>query len=259
MSKQVAKKSKEKVEETLPAVQSSQVDLNAWGVPAMNINARDIQIPKILAMQPGSNAVTAGEAKFGEFRDSLSGNLVGDVKNPIDFIPFFMEKVFVVMRLDKGQYKFNRQVPIVPAIEDHDFEHKEGEWQEKWYRTLNFYVLLPQEVADGSAIPYILSFRSSSARAGQKLATTMYMKNLKAGKTPPAMTMSLSGATQKNDKGTFVVMDVKEKRASTSEEIASAFEWVKTVLSGRVKVDHSDLESEASSTASAPAGESTDY
>lgn len=237
-------------------------NLNDWGVQEQHLNSRDIVIPKILAMQAMSKSVVSGEAKMGEFRDSLNDTVVGSEKHPIEFVPFYMEKVYVVMKKKdpkSDNYKFSRQVAITPATEDHEFivETPDG-LTEKWYRTSNFYVIFPKDIEAGNDIPHMLSFRSSSSRAGQKLATTMYVKNLKAKATPASMVMELSGAKQTNDKGTFIVMDIKEKRKSSEKEVEAAFEWVKTIRAGKVKVDHSDLESEANSHSDVVV-ESTEY
>lgn len=234
----VATKSADTGLTTLPAY-----DPAVWGAPS--ITAKDIVIPKILAMQAMTKAVIDGSAKFGEFRESLSGVVLGDTQTPIEFIPFHMEKVWIIFEKEgKGdKFKFSGVIPIIPANENLTYEGENDEGTPiKRYRTLNFYVLLPKEVEAGTAIPYMLSFRSSSAKAGTKLTTMMYMKNIKAGKLPASTVMTLHGEKTQNDDGTFIVMDVKEKRESTAKEVHEAFEWVKTVRSGAVKVDHSDLE-----------------
>lgn len=225
-------------------------DLKAWGVEGLT--QRDIVIPKILAMQGLSKLVTSGQAKFGEFRDSLNGVVLGEIgKQAIEFVPFLLEKVWIVFE-DKNppgsqqtNYKFTKVEPLTAENENWPYEEVINGVKIRRDRTMNFYVLLPGEIEKGGAIPYILSFRRTSARAGQKLATTMFMKNLKAGKTPASMVLELHGEKQQNDKGTFVVLDVKEKRPSTTAEIAEAFSWVKTVKAGKTRADTSDLEAEA--------------
>lgn len=227
----------------LPATEAP-VDLAAWGLEDMS--AKDIMIPKIFIMQAMSKQVTAGDAKFGEFRDSLNNNILSDGKTPIEFVPFLRERCYVIMREEKGQYKFKTTVPITPANEDWDFEAVDEDGARlKRYRTQSFYALLVKDIKEGSAIPHMISFRSSSSKAGQKLTTTMYVKNIAAKKSPAAMVMELSANKQTNEKGTFMVLDVKEKRPSTTEEVAECFSWVKTIMGGKVKVDHSDLENEA--------------
>jgi hypothetical protein len=227
-----------------------------WGTEA-TLTAKDFVIPKILPMQPGSKLVTDGLATFGQFRDSLSGNLLGDMDTPLEFIPFYLEKVWVVMQKEGKSFRYKRQVPITAENEGQEFEQvSEDDIPEKWYRTFMFYVILPSDIAKGSEIPYVLSFRSTSAHAGKKLITTMYMKNLKAGKTPASMCMELSGIKRQNDDGTFLVLDVKEKRPSEKAEIEKAYSWLKMVQKGKARVDHSDLETKREEQ---QAPDSTDY
>ena len=218
---------------------------SAWGAPT-KLTTRDIVIPKILAMQAMTKAVTEGKAKFGEFRESLSQNLLGDCDSPIEFIPFFRTLEYVVMRKDKKQFKFHRVEPI--GDDNEEWEQENDGHEERWYRTTNFYCLLPSEIKEGGALPYLLSFRSTSAKAGSKLSTTMYVKNVRPRGAPPheetpaSTVMVLMGTKKTNDEGTFVVMDVQEKRVSTEEEVACAFTWATAVQEGKTKVDHSDLE-----------------
>lgn len=219
-------------------------DLSAWGAPP-SITHKDIVIPKILPMQGLSKKVMEGQAAFGEFRDSLNNELVGTLNKPFEFIPFFMEKVWIVFEEKNGAMKFTKTVRIDTGNEDWPYEEVVNGVKIRRDRTMNFYVLLPEEVEKGIAIPYILSFRRTSLNAGKKLATTMFVKNMAAKKTPAAMVCELGGVKTQNDKGTFVVMDIKEKRPSTNVEIAKAFEWLQPIAKGAAKVDNSDLEGEA--------------
>lgn len=235
-----------------------------WGVPT--VSARDIVIPKILAMQGLSKKVTDGEAVLGEFRDSLNNAKLGDTKNPIEFIPFYMEKVWIVFEDRRAagaqlpNFKFIKTVAIDSSNENWPYEEVLNGVLIRRDRTMNFYCLLPAQVKDGTGIPHVLSFRRTSLRAGQKLATTMFMKNIKAGKTPASMVMEISGTKTSNDKGTFIVLDVKEKRASTEAEVAEAFNWVKAIRTGTTKVDDSDLQAEATTyTAQEPVDGSDQY
>jgi hypothetical protein len=237
------------------------MEASEWATP--ELSSQDLIVPKILAMQGLSKQVAAGEAVMGEFRNSVTGECMGSLKQPLAFLPFYMQRNFVVMKLTNGKWKFVRQVPLTAANDDHPFEvvTAAGE-QEKWYRAYDFFVLLPNEIEEGRALPYILTFRSSSLRAGKKLNKIMYMDNLKAGGYPASMFIELSGEKTTNDKGTFVVMDVKPTEKATKEAITEAFKWMKTVTknSARIKVDHSDLEAEAAvETTVMDEPESSDY
>ncbi len=264
----MAKAKKEESKEVVPAQKAGALaniptDMGAWGMD-QQLTAKDITIPRILAMQGLSGFVVSGEAKFGEFRNSMTKVVMGDLKTPIDVIPFYMQKVYIVMREKEGRFKFFAEHLITPANEDHEYEIVVqvpgiGHVKERWYRTFNFYVLIPSEVAEGRALPYQLSLRSASARAGQNLITQMYTINPKAGKFPPSVVMEISGKSVSNDKGTFVVFGAIPKRDASDAEVKEAYNWAKMVKSGAVKVDQTDLETEVEGEATTVAPESNDY
>ena len=68
------------------AVSNVAHDLSAWG--ETEVTSKDIVIPKILCMQGLSDLVSDGKAKMGDFVDSLEGNILGDIDNPVAFVPF---------------------------------------------------------------------------------------------------------------------------------------------------------------------------
>lgn len=236
----------------LPAAANQAQIMNEWGV--QNLTSRDVVIAKILPMQAMSKKVVDGQARLGEFRDSLNNEVIGMAEGfgtpakPLEFVPFYMEKTWLIFEDKTGtgqNMKFTKTVAIDQTNESWPFEETINGVKIRRDRTMNFYCLHPSQVADGTALPFLLSFRRTSAKAGQKLATTMFMSNIKAGKTPASMVMELTGVKTSNDKGTFVVLDVKQKRESSAGEVAEAFSWLKQIRAGAAKVDNSDLESEA--------------
>ena len=231
------------------AVQAT--DAAAWGAN-MGISAQDLIIPRILLMQPMSEKVTAGEAKFGEFRESLNWEELGSIEKPFEVLPFHLEKVFVEFDVtDPKEKKFLRVVPITPANEDLPYEDQErGESGQmipiSRDRTLNIYVLLPHELEMGSAIPHILSARRTSLQAGKKIAT-QFAKNAQVGKSPAAIIMEVSARKQTEEKKTWAVMDVKPKRPTPDKYVVEAYKWMQMIVSGKAKVDTASYETEARS------------
>lgn len=217
-----------------------------WGAPQPL--GQDIIIPKILPMQPSSVMVTEGKAAFGEFRDSLSGVKLGSIVEHVEFIPFHVEKFWDIM-VDTGndQYKWMKSLPLIENPQDANYNDNlpwNGEEDGKKIRRvrrMNFYVILPDEVAKGSAVPYLLSFKSTSFREGRKIYSQMYMRNQRAKLPPPAYAFKLSGNKTKNDKGTFLIPTIEMGRASSKEEIAECLSWFNLIKKGGVKVDDSDL------------------
>jgi len=215
-----------------------------WGAPQMSV--QDFTIPRILLMQSTSPQVKENKFQNGDLVDSLTNKKLGGFEKPIDIIPFYMERVWYIKSKPNAKaklFEYDRQEPITPSNEVQQYEQiGEGGKLEHWYRTQNFYVLIPSEIDAGTALPYLISFKSSAGgRAGKKLATTMYMKNTRAGKPPAAMVMELSVVTGTNEVNTFAAYDVSEKRESRDYEIGEAFDWVQKVKKGAVKVDESSV------------------
>ena len=219
----------------------------AWASPTMS--AQDIVIPKILAMQGLSVAVTEGKAQMGEFRDSISNNLIGSIDKPFTAIPFYVDKVWDILEEQAdGSFKWKRTVPVVDNPKSPDYNDN-WKWEAevngakvKNVRRYNFYFLLPSEVADGTAIPYIFSFKSTSIKEGKKLFTQMYMRNTRAGLPPAAFKIQVSGTREKNQKGVFIVPKYSLGEKATDAELSECLTWIGTIKQGKVKVDESDVQ-----------------
>lgn len=229
-------------------------DLNSWG--PSEISSRDIIIPRILLAQPMSDSVTNGSAKFGEFRESLAGELLGDFKKGFNVIPFHMRKVWVEYDVTSGNdmknKKFLRITPVTPDNEANKYNDEEKDDEGKTRKimrdyVMEFYVLLESELEVGAgAIPYTISARRSSAQAGKKLATQMYVKNASAGKAPPAVTLEVTAKKESNDQGTFAVWDVAPVKPTDARYQGEAFKWFQMVRAGAAKVDETAYAEEAS-------------
>lgn len=221
-------------------------NLDDWGQG--DISSRDLIIPKILAMQGLSDLVTEGKAKIGDFVDSVAGTVLGSIEKPLEFIPFHMEKVWIISKRKKGEskYEFDRYEAVTAQNQDYPFEETVGEEEIKYEYTLQFYVLLPSD----TSMPYVLSFKSTSLRSGKVLSTQMYIRNRAAGLVPPAYVIELGGKKEKNDKGTFVVMDVKPKSKTPDALISECLNWLKVIKSGAHKVAAEKPETEYAGNAS---------
>ena len=220
---------------------STESDLEGWG-EAPAVDADDIVIPKILAMQGLSQLVADGVAKYGEFRDSVDHKLIGSCDEPFEFIPLHMEKVWIVFKKVDGKETFDTIIPVTAENRTAALNETVQGVGIRRDLTYNFYVLLPGELKDGGAIPYLISFRRTSSKAGKVLATQMYMKNRAIGKSPAAKVMKLIGNKTKNDFGNFVVMDVTSGRDANADEQQVALDWYKTINKSKTKVDNSDFD-----------------
>ena len=230
-------------------------DLSQWDVGTQTLG-QDVLLSKILPMQGMSQLVTDGKATVGEFRDSVTGEKLGSIIEPIEVIPFHVEKLWDVLKevSENGQKRFvySRSEPLIE-----DPRHKEYNDNLPWdgaedgtpikrIRRMNYYVLFPKEVENGNSLPFIMSFKSTSFREGKKLFTQMYVRNARAAMPPPAYTFKIGGIKAKNQAGQmYIVPTVELGRKSTPKEIAECLEWYKTIKGKKpgvtVTIDDSDL------------------
>lgn len=209
-------------------------NLDAWGQG--EVSSHDIVIPKIMIMQKMSEAVEREVALEGDFIDSLTEEKLGSIKEPLKFIPFHMNKTWIVQRMQDGDYVFDSIEPVTAANEDRQWEEVVDGIKFKYQKSYNFYVLLESDMS----MPYVLSFRSTSAKTGKVLATQMYVKNRQLGKVPPAYVMELGGVKEKNNKGSFIVSKVAVSHEANQEQIGKCLSWYKTVAAGQAKVHEAD-------------------
>ena len=149
-------------------------EMQGWGQDT-NVTSQDIVIPKILPLQYMSEKVKNNEGVYGEFRDTLNNNLFGDLENPFEVVPIAMEKKWIefdVVTSKSGQRKreFKQVVPIQdnPTLEGYNDELPLVEETVERDRIMDFYVLIPSELEEGGAMPYVLSFRRTSLKALDK-------------------------------------------------------------------------------------------
>ncbi len=226
-------------------------DTESWGQSPI-VTAQDIVIPKILPLQHMSEKVTQGKGKYGEFRDTLSNNLFGDLAQPVEFVPFHVEKKWLEFEMipkkggaPKREYRGTVKIqdnPTQPGYNDELPLREEGLERD---RCMDFYVVVPSEVAAGEALPYVISFRRTSLKGGKKLMTQMYVRNRAAGKVPAATVMKLVGTDTSNDDGSYIVQDVELGRAATNEEVIAAKYWYDIIKKGGARVDESEFKEEA--------------
>lgn len=214
-----------------------------------HLDPNDIILPKILVMQGLSKLVADGKAVLGEIRESLDGKLLAEREKPLEFIPFHYYKTWICFLEEKGKLQYKKQVPFTAENANWEWEGttKEGV-KFRNDATLNFYCLLPDEIKSGMFLPYLLSFRRTSYKAGKTLVTQK--EKLKMFKRPLAsMTFNLVGQKTENDLGKFYKFEITPGRNTTKEELEAVMPWFDMAQSTVLKVDESDLAEEATTDA----------
>jgi len=222
-------------------------DMDAWG--GQTVTSNDILIAKIWPLQFMSEKVKLKQGEYGEFRDSVNNEKFGDLNTPFEFIPFYMEKKWmefdiVTNKAGARKREFKQVVPIVDnattAGYNDNLPYVDLDASVERDRCMDFYLLVPAEVEAGTELPYVVTFKRTSLKAGKKLAMQMFVRNFQAGKVPAAIVHDLSGKSVQNDDGEYVVSDVTPKREATAKELAAGLRWLRQVRAGKTKVDASD-------------------
>lgn len=218
-----------------------------WG--SSELNSKDLMIPKILLMQGLSDAVQDKnlDVDTGDMINSVTLEKLGDEKNPVEIIPIHIFKTWVVSFKPIKGNKFNyvKTEPMTASNENAALEEEgvdedgnKGTWRRD--RTINVYALVAKELAEGGALPYVISFRRTSFTAGKKIATH-FAKMGMIRQAPAAKSLMLKCTQEQNDLGTFYTYDVLPGRITTLEEVNTAFDWYKQISASAPKVDESDL------------------
>lgn len=198
--------------------------------------AGSIIIPKIMVMQGLSKGVTDGIAKFGDFVDSLTSEVLGSISKPFEFIPIHLEKELYISENkskdpSRKDFKYVRKEKLTAANENLPWSDVVNGVEVQRTQVFNFYVLNPKDMT----LPYILSFKGKSLRNGKVFYTSAFVKAQMAGSFPPAYHYVLKGTKESNDKGTFVVIATERAQPSTKEEIGCAVQWKKQFSTGAVQ------------------------
>lgn len=210
--------------------------LDGWG-NVQDIDQSNVIIPKILPMQSTSMLVVEGHAKMGEFRDSLSGKLLGSIDKEVEFIPISTEAKWILFHDGKyhkevAQTNYNKNW----SIEDHiDGVHI------KRVRCINVFAVLPEDIKTGMAMPYVVSFRSTSYEGGKQVVTRIFQNVNLMKKNPSIYTMKLRAKRMSNDKGNWIVMTTAVGRRSTPEELDVCKNFHVMMQDQKVKVDESEF------------------
>jgi len=222
----------------------------AWG--AEDVDGADILIPRLLLMQPLSESVGEDGIEAGDIIKSTTREAMKEC----EIIPLMTFKTWRIMELRDGKFEFKTIVPITAENANEDWEWQENGIHYRRDRVLNYYVLLPSEIArelkalkeleagnipdaDDCLIPCLLGFTRTSTPAGKELAT--FFKKAQHFRIPPAtQTFRLYSEFEKNDKGKYYIFKVEKARKTTMEELNVAKRWYDTLKTASdIKIDDS--------------------
>lgn len=251
------KKETKAVEATAVAVQEpAQLPMKgseqpAWGME--EIGASDIIMPKLLLMQGLSKMVSDGEAKLGEIVNSLTKEAIGGITNiktkeckSVEVVTFKAFKTWLEFDKVEGQWVYRRNFPHTVANADLALEETVNGIEVRRDLCLNYYVLLPDEIKAGSALPYVISFRRTSMPAGKKIASAQTRwKALGAPNPVCHKSFLLSVVMKTKETNNYWAFEVEEGKNTDKLAQDECKKWYMALQKMNVKIDDSDLAEEA--------------
>ena len=230
----MANKKEVAVNEEISTAMAEVNDLASWGDDTQ-VESKDIILPRLYMMQALSQLVSDDKAKVGDLVNSVTEEKLGDYETPVKFVPFKVEKLWFNYLATGDKPEFESIEPVTAAN-----INRPNETTVDGVKRTHQYALRAYTLVEGEQLPLVITFKSTSLRAGKQLMTEMFVKNKMAGKNPAARYMELISKKEKNDKGTFCVFSLKAGDASPSEMQSTALQWVRTLASTEYAVAGSE-------------------
>jgi hypothetical protein len=211
------------------------------------VDATDIIIPKVLLMQAISQLVEQEKAKQGDFIHSLDEVVIGAKEDkPVEFIPLGMFKTLQTYEDDK----YVKTESLTPENANLPYEEVVNGVKVNRTKTMNYYVIRPDDVENMSVFPMVITFKRTSLKGGKKLATKLMMLE-EFGAEIYMKTFKLVARQEEGDKGKYYVMDIVDGRKSNDIEVKQAIKWSERLKTTSIQVH--EAEDEAVNTTAKPA------
>lgn len=220
-----------------------------WGNEE-TFSAKEILIPKLLLMQGLSEFVAEEKAQMGDLVNSVTGQVLSPKGKPLEMI--FVKKLpstWVVFETLGGKREYKETIQVTAQNENLKREEEVNGVTVRRDYCMNFFMLIATDLGN---LPYSVTFRRTSLNAGKVL--NEYLRRCKEdGIAPARKVLSLGGKKVSNDEGTFYVYEfgTGEKRNTTDQEYAKAYQWFQTFKTTDVKVDEAELKEDAAPKAAA--------
>lgn len=230
-------------------VAPSSVDLSSL-MTSQPVEKEDIKVSKLLITQASSDFFKDGRASVGEIRGSTECNLVAALGEEVEFIPFFCWKTWVTVKEKGGVFLAEAPqtigAPKRPREETTDVSKLDGLLPAhadlgvtavKHYEQLNYYCLLPKDIAEGVYMPVVVSFKSTSYKAGAVIESKRALLE-EFGKPVCVKTFKLGAKEDKNPDGqAYFMYTVAESRNTTDLELEAVQRWASKFKTATVTVD----------------------
>jgi hypothetical protein len=200
------------------------VDMSMWG--DVVVETKDLILPRIILQQALSEAVKTRTANDGDYLNTLSAETFQS--KPV--LPFFCVQYYNIEKFNGKKFEFLRKDPYVPGIV-RQWEENTAEGRLKVTHVYEYFCMTKD-----SGTPVIVSFKSTSHKAGQQLFNLMYVQNPQMGKTPAHNWINLGRKEETSKDGDkYFVMSISVDESSVPSDIESCFKWIPIVRKAAFK------------------------
>lgn len=216
------------------------------GDAGLTASINSLEIPRILLCQSkGHHVEELQVAKAGDIIDAMSNTKLGDRENKISFTVLKYFRQVHRYELSKNDAKARKKrIEIVNGEVTLPYEEdsKDGKSKILNQEQLRFYILLNTGLGQDASLPYLLTFKGASRKAGKQLYTTLY-QNSRADRTMFAQHYELSCVREANKEGetywAYTVSQEKEAKARYNDPSFAPFilKWADNIDKFDIKVD----------------------
>jgi hypothetical protein len=201
------------------------------------IDSRDLEIPKLMLMQPTSGLVGDDRAEVGQIINTLDDTVVGGIdEGAIELVPLMQYKTVRIYDASVNPPKFLRVEPDDGKNSSFEMrEGREGDIPVKRVLNMNFFVLAKKEIDSGDEFPAVISFKSTSAQAGRQVATQMLKTHAKFG-SPFARSVIVGVKKEKKEKNSWAVFTIEKGNDLDEDSLKVAQGWYEKLKSYNVNV-----------------------
>lgn len=196
-------------------------------------------VPRLMVKNEGSAVLKPYDLADGDIVDTLNFKKIVGLNEKIKVIPFHTRTVWIVSEVDKRGEEFVGYVDFTGERLPYEEDLGNGVTLK---RSMGIQVLMlfVDEIEDGTAMPYAFTFKKSSANAGKKLNTIMYMKNKMVNKAPWASVIDFFSVERQHEKGEYYTIDIQQgDRESTEYEVEVVEYWYTKMVANEITVDES--------------------
>lgn len=201
------------------------------------IDTMDILIPNLMLTQGLTKAVAKGKVPVGVYVNSTNNAVMGDKVEAIVIQSYKVWQVYKVVPNGKDEYIETFEYYGNEGLE---YEFKEGNDVFKRKQVLGFYVLLLDEIKNGVAFPYTITFKGASKKAGRELST--YFAKMRANNLPSFAKVFTFGTELVEDEHTYYVKTVDMGRQISKEELGAVKSWIAELKNNKDRIKHDDAE-----------------